>query len=104
MAFFHGPESLAAALAEHGNNAAWAVDTIANTTLGTVGAILALLGVVAAPITSGDTAFRSACLIVADVLHIEQRSILKRLMVSLPLFVIGIIIYNLRELGAAARK
>ena len=92
MAFFHGPDSLAAALAEHGNNAAWAVNTIANTTLGRVGAILALLGVVAAPITSGDTAFRSARLIVADVLHIEQRSILKRLMVSLPLFAIGAVL------------
>ena len=92
MAFFHGPESLAAALAEHGNNAAWAVNTIAHTTLGKVGAVLALLGVVAAPITSGDTAFRSARLIVADVLHIEQRSILKRLMVSLPLFVIGTVL------------
>ena len=54
--------------------------------------MLALLGVVAAPITSGDTAFRSARLIVADVLHIEQRSILKRLMVSLPLFVIGTVL------------
>jgi carbon starvation protein CstA len=92
MAFFHGPESLASALAEHGNNAAWAVNTIAHTTLGKVGAVLALLGVVAAPITSGDTAFRSARLIVADVLHIEQRSILKRLMVSLPLFVIGTVL------------
>ena len=54
--------------------------------------MLALLGVVAAPITSGDTAFRSARLIVADVLHIEQRSILKRLMVSVPLFAVGTIL------------
>lgn len=92
MAFFHGPESLAAALAEHGNNAAWAVNTIAHTTLGQVGAILALLGVVAAPITSGDTAFRSARLIVADILHIEQRTIYKRLMISLPLFAIGTVL------------
>ena len=92
MAFFHGPESLAAALAEHGNNAAWAVNPIAHTTLGQVGAILALLGVVAAPITSGDTAFRSARLIVADILHIEQRTIYKRLMISLPLFAIGTVL------------
>ena len=92
MAFFHGPESLAAALAENGNNAAWAVNTIAHTTLGQVGAILALLGVVAAPITSGDTAFRSARLIVADILHIEQRTIYKRLMISLPLFAIGTVL------------
>ena len=89
MAFFHGPESLAAALAEHGNNAAWAVNTISTTTLGIAGGLLAMLGVVAAPITSGDTAFRSARLIVADILHIEQRTIAKRLLISLPLFAIG---------------
>ena len=89
MAFFHGPDSLAAALAEHGNNAAWAVNTISTTTLGIAGGLLAMLGVVAAPITSGDTAFRSARLIVADILHIEQRTIAKRLLISLPLFAIG---------------
>ena len=92
MAFFHGPDSLAAALAEHGNNAAWAVNTISNTTLGVAGGLLAMLGVVAAPITSGDTAFRSARLIVADILHIEQRTIAKRLMISLPLFAIGTVL------------
>ena len=90
IAFFSGADSLAAALAVHGNNAAWVVFTIANTTLGVVGGILALLGVVAAPITTGDTAFRSARLIVADILKIEQRSIPKRLLISLPLFLIGL--------------
>lgn len=90
MAFFHGPDSLAAALAEHGNDAAWAVSTISNATLGRVGGIIALFGVVAAAITSGDTAFRSARLIIADVLKIEQRSILKRFAIALPLFAIGI--------------
>lgn len=89
MAFFHGPSELGAQLAEHGNNAAWAVDIISNTTLGKIGAILALLGVVVAPITSGDTAFRGARLIVADVFHIDQRPIMKRLMVCIPLFVVG---------------
>lgn len=90
MAFFYGPDSLAAALAEHGNDAAWAVSTIANTTLGAVGGFVALFGVVAAAITSGDTAFRSARLIVADVLHFEQRSLWKRFAIALPLFAIGI--------------
>lgn len=56
--------------------------------MGTVGAVLAILGVVAAPITSGDTAFRSARLIVADFLHLSQKSITKRLMLCLPLFAI----------------
>ena len=89
MAFFHGPTGLGEQLAEHGGNAAWAVDVISNTTLGKVGAILALLGVVAAPITSGDTAFRGARLIVADMFNIDQRTLMKRFAVCLPLFVIG---------------
>ena len=55
--------------------------------LGVVGGVLAILGVVAAPITSGDTAFRSVRLIIAETLHIGQRKISKRLMISVPLFV-----------------
>ena len=74
---------------EHSGSAAWAVDAVSNGLLGVVGGILALLGVVAAPITSGDTAFRSARLIIADMLHIEQRSYLKRLWICIPLFVVG---------------
>ena len=54
--------------------------------LGLLGGILAILGVVAAPITSGDTAFRSARLIIADFLHLPQKAIGKRLVVALPLF------------------
>lgn len=54
--------------------------------LGIVGGILAILGVVAAPITSGDTAFRSARLIIAAAFNIDQRPIVKRLMVCIPLF------------------
>ena len=89
MAFFGGAGELALQLKEHGGSAAWAVDAISNGMLGIVGGILALLGVVAAPITSGDTAFRSARLIIADVLHLEQRSYVKRFAICIPLFVIG---------------
>ena len=89
MAFFGGVEGLNVTLAEHGNNTAWAVGEIANTTLGKFGAVLALLGVVFAPITSGDTAFRSARLIVADFLSMEQKTLRKRLYISIPLFVVG---------------
>ncbi len=89
MAFFHGPTELGEQLSEHGGNAAWAVDVISKTTLGKVGAVLALLGVVAAPITSGDTAFRGARLIVADVFRIDQRPILKRFLICIPLFAVG---------------
>ena len=90
MAFFYDEGGVAAVLAQHGNNAAWAVNTIADSTLGIVGSILAILGVVAAPITSGDTAFRSARLIIADVFHIEQRTKWKRLVICLPLFAAGV--------------
>ncbi len=89
MAFFNGPALLGEQLAQHGGNAAWAVDVISNTTLGKAGAILALLGVVVAPITSGDTAFRGARLIVADMFNIDQRPILKRFAVCIPLFIAG---------------
>ena len=58
--------------------------------LGTSGGILAILGIVAAPITSGDTALRSARLIVADFFHIEQRSIRRRLMICIPIFLVTI--------------
>ena len=92
MAFFGGAHALAEALAANGNSAAWAVNIISNTTLGIAGGILALLGVVAAPITSGDTAFRSARLIVADIFRIEQRTPWKRFVIAVPLFVAGYLI------------
>ena len=88
MAFFYEEGGVATALAGH--TPAWAVNEISNTTLGVVGGILAILGVVAAPITSGDTAFRSARLIIADVFHIEQRTKWKRLVICVPLFAAGI--------------
>ena len=60
--------------------------------LGIVGGTLAVLGVVAAPITSGDTAFRSARLIIADWLHFEQKSMARRLTISIPLFVASLLL------------
>lgn len=73
------------------------VDSISREWLGTFGAILALLGVVAAPITSGDTAFRSARLIVADFTHVDQTSRKNRLLVAIPLFAagIGVLLFSL---------
>lgn len=67
--------------------------------LGAFGGVLAILGIVAAPITSGDTALRSARLIAADFLHIDQRPILKRLMICIPLFLVtmGVLIYSLSD-------
>ena len=88
MAFFYEDGGVSAVMAGH--TPAWAVNEISNTTLGVVGGILAILGVVAAPITSGDTAFRSARLIIADVFHIEQKTKWKRLAIALPLFSAGV--------------
>ena len=67
--------------------------------LGAVGGVLAILGIVAAPITSGDTALRSARLIAADFLHIDQRKISKRLLICIPLFLltVGVLVYSLRD-------
>ena len=60
--------------------------------LGVVGGILAVLGVVAAPITSGDTAFRSARLIIAEELHFKQKKISSRLLVCVPMFLACIVL------------
>lgn len=80
-------------------NAAVIVDAITKDWLGTVGGILAVLGVIAAPVTSGDTAFRSARLIVADFLGMEQKSIRHRLYICVPMFLvaIGLLLYSLRD-------
>ena len=89
MAFFGGAGSLSRIMAENGNNPAWTVDVISRGTLGAIGSVLAMLGVVAAPITSGDTAFRSARLMIADIFYIDQRPLVRRFMICLPLFAVG---------------
>ena len=86
---------------EHGTDqgAAAIVLEISKTWLGKVGGLLAILGVVVAPVSSGDTALRSARLIIADFFHIKQKSIGSRLAISIPLFVItlGALLYSLRD-------
>lgn len=76
-----------------GNNSpAILVDDVSKTWLGAFGGILAILGVIAAPITSGDTALRSARLIASDFMGIPQKKISKRLLVSIPIFVLCFVI------------
>ena len=79
------------------NDAPSVVNIICNDWLGLAGGILALLGVVAAPITSGDTALRSARLILADFVHLEQKSIVKRLYICVPMFaaVIALLVWQM---------
>lgn len=92
MTFFGGVRELGATMAQDGHNAAWAVNEISNGLLGKVGGFLAILGVVVAPITSGDTAFRSARLTLADSFGLGQKKIQKRLLITLPLFAIGFLL------------
>lgn len=77
---------------EHSANPAILVNELCQTWIGSVGAVLAILGVVAAPITSGDTSFRVGRLIIADSLHFSQAKIWRRLVVALPMFVLSIIV------------
>lgn len=66
------------------------VDTISRGVLGPVGGALAILGVVACPITSGDTAFRSARLTIADAIGYKQGPVKNRFVIAIPLFAIGL--------------
>ena len=74
-------------LADMGNPAV-VVSVLCQSWMGRVGAVLAVLGVVAAPVTSGDTALRSARLMAADFLHFRQDKLWRRLVLSLPVFAV----------------
>jgi carbon starvation protein CstA len=91
IAFFGSTKELGAQMTANGGQG-WVVSTISNTLLGKVGGALAILGVVACPVTSGDTAFRSARLTIADFLKYKQGPMKNRLMITLPLFAIGFIL------------
>lgn len=65
------------------------VTSVSTAWLGVLGGILAIIGVVAAPITSGDTAFRSARLILGDFLHIDQKPTRNRLRIAIPIFILN---------------
>jgi carbon starvation protein CstA len=91
IAFFGSTKELGAQMTANGGQG-WVVSTISNTLLGKVGGALAILGVVACPVTSGDTAFRSARLTIADFLNYKQGPMKNRLMITIPLFVIGFVL------------
>ena len=92
MSFYGGIKELNEVMTANQGNAAFLVNEISNSLLGKFGGALALLGVVAAPITSGDTAFRGARLIVADFLNLKQGPIRNRLIISIPLFAAGFLL------------
>ena len=92
MAFWGGVKGLNAAIAANGGSAAKLVDIITETTLGPVVAVFVLVGVIGCAVTSGDTAFRCARLIVSDMFGVSQKSFKKRVLVSLPLFAVALFI------------
>lgn len=94
--FFDGGKEAVGALS---GQAPDVVTSVARSWLGIFGGILAVLGVVAAPITSGDTAFRSARLILADFLHMDQQKKLNRLYIAIPLFAVAVLLlwYNIAD-------
>ncbi|WP_027420577.1 carbon starvation CstA family protein [Crocinitomix catalasitica] len=92
MSLMNG-ESLSVLL-ESGGPAA-VVNKIAITFLGTVGGTIAVLGVIVLPITSGDTSFRAARMIIADYLKIDQKRLANRFKVAIPLFIVSYILTNM---------
>ena len=92
MSFYGGVKELNDVMTANQGNAAFIVNEISNSLLGKFGGALALLGVVAAPITSGDTAFRGARLIIADFLNLKQGHVSNRLAISIPLFAVGFLL------------
>lgn len=79
-------EQLTEYMAAEGHSAGSLVSEISHDWLGAIGGLLALLGVIAAPITTGDTALRSARLMIADFAHFDQKKIVHRLIITLPIF------------------
>lgn len=89
MSFFSGIDGLNSYLAQQNNNPAPFVTLLTKQWLGSLGSFLAILGVVAAPITTGDTALRSARLIISDFLNFKQNKIQNRIIVTIPIFIIA---------------
>ncbi len=87
VAFYGSTELLNNALHNFGNSGT--VYEISRTALGSFGGVLAIVGVIVCPITSGDTAFRSARLIVAEITHLDQKNIKNRLVITIPLLFLG---------------
>ena len=93
VAFYGATGGLHGAISSLGQSGV--VYEISTGMLGPVGGVLAIVGVIACPITSGDTAFRSARLILAEITHLEQKQIKNRLIITLPLLAAGAVLTQL---------
>ncbi|WP_331774667.1 carbon starvation CstA family protein [Sulfurospirillum sp. 1612] len=95
MAFFpHGISGLNEVLTKGGPGLV--VNEVTVGYLGAAGGLLAILGVIIAPITSGDTAFRSIRLSVSDRFKLSQGKIINRLLIAIPIFIIA---YFITKIG-----
>ena len=93
VAFYGATGGLNEALSSLGQSGV--VYDISTGMLGKVGGLLAIVGVVACPITSGDTAFRSARLILSEMFHLNQKPIKNRLVVTIPLLGVAAVLTQL---------
>ena len=95
-AYFFGPDSV---IDVTGKSGAAIVGVIANTWFTPIIATITILGVISAAVTSGDTALRSARLIIADFMHYDQKPIKNRLIVAIPMFVVtaAILVYSISD-------
>ncbi len=93
VAFYGATGGLFSSISELGQSGV--VYNISTGMLGPVGGVLAIIGVIACPITSGDAAFRSARLILAEITGLEQKHIRNRLVITLPLLIIGAVLTQL---------
>ena len=93
VAFYGATQGLNSAIGELGQSGV--VYEISTGMLGAVGGVLAIIGVVACPITSGDTAFRSARLIISEITGLDQKLIRNRLIITIPLLAAGAILTQL---------
>lgn len=91
VAFYQSTGGLQEALAAYGGQGG-VVYEICNTLLGPAGMVLAVIGVIACPISSGDTAFRSARLTIADWFDISQDKMRTRLYITVPLLLVGLLL------------
>jgi carbon starvation protein CstA len=90
MSLFDGYGGLQELLAAGGPGAI--VSEVSTLMLGAVGGTLAVLGVIVLPITSGDTAFRSARMIIAEYINMAQKKMSSRLWIAVPLFAISVVL------------
>jgi carbon starvation protein CstA len=93
VAFYSTTSALGGALTDMGQSGV--VYDISTGMLGGIGGILAIIGVVACPITSGDTAFRSARLILSEITGLNQKPVKNRLIITLPLLAMGALLTQL---------